>query len=51
LVANYIFLPLFPLNPTFIALGAVLMALGLAHLFIRMESTSSAGAAATEAAL
>lgn len=46
LVANYIFLPLFPLNPTFIALGAVLMALGLIHLFIRMEST----AAATEAA-
>jgi len=46
LVANYIFLPLFPLNPTFIALGAVLMALGLIHLFIRMEIT----AAATEVA-
>ena len=42
LVANYIFLPLFPLNPTFIALGAVLMALGLIHLFIRMESTAAA---------
>jgi hypothetical protein len=39
LVANYIFLPFFPLNPTFITLGAVLMALGLAHLFFRMEST------------
>lgn len=41
LVANYVFLPLFPLNPTFIALGAVLMALGLIHLFVRMETTTA----------
>jgi len=39
LVANYVFLPLFPLNPTFISLGSVLMALGLIHLFFRMEAT------------
>lgn len=49
LVANYVFLPLFPLNPTFIALGAVLMALGLAHLFIRMQTDSTAAAAGESA--
>lgn len=47
LVANYVFLPLFPLNPTFIALGAVLMALGLAHVFLPMQThTTSTPAAA-----
>lgn len=38
LVSNYLFLPLFPLNPTFIGLGVVLLAVGLAHIFIRMQA-------------
>ncbi len=46
LVANYVFLPLFPLNPTFIALGAVLMALGLAHVFLPMQTHTTATPAA-----
>ena len=47
LVANYVFLPLFPLNPTFISLGTVLMVLGLAHLFIRMENSPTAATTET----
>ena len=45
LVANYVFLPLFPLNPTLVALGAVLVVLGAAHLVGRMEALSVSEAA------
>jgi predicted membrane-bound spermidine synthase len=50
LAANYILLPFFPLNPTFIVMGVVLLALGLAHLWIRVDvagvpaATTSTGA-------
>ena len=40
LVANYVFLPRFPLNPTFIGLGTVLLVVGLAHIFFRMQATA-----------
>jgi hypothetical protein len=48
LVANYVFLPLFPLNPTFIGLGTVLLVVGLGHIFFRMQASvlKSAGEAA-----
>jgi predicted membrane-bound spermidine synthase len=46
LVANYVFLPLFPLNPTFIGMGVILMLIGLAHLFIRMQDRAEEGGAA-----
>jgi predicted membrane-bound spermidine synthase len=46
LVANYVFLPLFPLNPTIIALGAVLVVIGLIHICIRVEA-APVNAAAT----
>ena len=49
LVANYVLLPLFPLNPTFIALGAVLLLVGLAHIFVRIDASSVTAAAATAA--
>jgi MFS family permease len=38
LVANYLFLPLFPLNETLIALGLALMVLGAAHLLVRVHA-------------
>ena len=44
LVANYVLLPLFPLNETLIALGAVLVALGIAHLVLRVQAQSEAAA-------
>ncbi len=49
LVANYVFLPLFPLNPTFIALGAVLMALGLAHVFLPIQTHTTSTSSSTAA--
>ncbi len=46
LVANYLFLPLFPLNPTFIGLGIILLVLGIIHLVVRVrvQDTTEAGA-------
>ena len=40
LVANYLFLPLFPLNPTFIGLGVALLLVGLGHVLVRVEVTA-----------
>ena len=50
LVANYILLPLFALNATLITLGAILLAVGLAHIFVRMGASSAASSTTAEVA-
>ncbi len=40
LAANYVLLPFFPLNPTLITMGVILLALGLAHLALRLRAAS-----------
>jgi predicted membrane-bound spermidine synthase len=45
LAANYVLLPWFPLNPTLIVMGVVLLALGLAHILIRVAASGQTAAA------
>jgi hypothetical protein len=41
--ANYVLMPFFNLNTTLLALGAILLALGLGHILVRMQHLAGEG--------